>query len=114
MKKLSLFLSFLFVMYANEPKILKVDCKRAVDNSYSFFVTVKHNDTSSEHYVTRWEVLSEKGDILAIRILYHPHINEQPFTRALYGIELPNISKVYIRAYDIVHGYSKNYEVILP
>ena len=114
MKKFLLLIISIF-LYANEPKIIDVKADRANDNSYNFHVTVKHNDVSNDHYVNRWEVVDEKGNILAIRILFHPHINEQPFTRSLYGIDLPlNIEKVYVRAKDIVHGYSKNYEVILP
>jgi len=113
MKKIVLLIISIF-LFANEPKVINVKVDRT-NNSYNFHVTIKHNDLSNEHYVNRWEIVDEKGNILAIRILFHPHIKEQPFTRSLYKIDLPsNMKKVYIRAHDIVHGYSKKYEVILP
>jgi hypothetical protein len=44
--------------------------------------------------------------VLATRILHHPHVNEQPFTRSLGGVMIPaDISAVTVRAHDSVHGY---------
>jgi hypothetical protein len=44
--------------------------------------------------------------VLGTRILHHPHVNEQPFTRNLSGVNIPNtIETVTIRAHDSVHEY---------
>lgn len=70
-----------------------------------FTVTVRHADNGWEHYADRWEVLDESGRILAVRVLRHPHVDEQPFTRSLIGVVLPaEVERVRIRAHDSVHG----------
>jgi len=74
---------------------------------YHFRVTVRHADEGWEHYADRWEVRKLDGTVLATRILYHPHVNEQPFTRDLEGVAIPEgITAVVIRAHDSVHGFS--------
>ena len=45
-------------------------------------VTLRHADTGWDHYANRWEVIGPDGRVLATRVLYHPHVNEQPFTRS--------------------------------
>jgi hypothetical protein len=74
-------------------------------STYSFNVTVRHADEGWEHYANRWEVLSLEGAVLATRVLAHPHVNEQPFTRSLSGVKLPAGTKeVRSRMNDKVHG----------
>jgi hypothetical protein len=69
-------------------------------------VTVRHADEGWSHYADRWEVVAPDGRILGTRVLRHPHVGEQPFTRALAGVLVPaSISKVTIRAHDSVHGF---------
>jgi hypothetical protein len=37
--------------------------------------------------------------------LLHPHEAEQPFTRSLSGVEIPeDVGEVEVRAHDNVHG----------
>ena len=68
--------------------------------------TVEHADEGWDHYADRWEVLAPDGTILATRELLHPHVEEQPFTRSLAGVVIPDgIEEVIIRAHDNVHGY---------
>ncbi|MFQ5971249.1 MAG: hypothetical protein ACE5Q3_02890 [Alphaproteobacteria bacterium] len=74
--------------------------------SWRFDVTVRHDDTGWDHYADKWEVLAPDGTVLGTRVLLHPHENEQPFTRSLTGVELPDgIDTVIIRAHDSVDGY---------
>jgi hypothetical protein len=71
-----------------------------------FIVAVKHADEGWEHYADRWEVITPEGRVLAVRVLRHPHVGEQPFTRALDGVIVPpGIERVRVRARDLVHGY---------
>ena len=47
------------------------------------------------------------GRILGERQLAHPHLNEQPFTRGLANIKIPeNNTVLYIEAHDKLHGWS--------
>jgi hypothetical protein len=71
-----------------------------------FFVTVRHADEGWKHYADRYEVLAPDGSVLATRVLQHPHVEEQPVTRALGGVRIPaGITRVRVRAHDLVHGY---------
>ncbi len=81
-----------------------------------FAVTVAHADEGWKHYADRWEILSPEGEVLATRVLRHPHVDEQPFTRSLPGVILPEgITRVTVRANDSVHGYGgKTFPVTIP
>lgn len=75
--------------------------------SWSFSVTLKHDDTGWDHYAEMWQVFSPEGDLLAERRLLHPHVEEQPFTRMLSGVTVPQeVNEVVIQARDTVHGVS--------
>jgi len=86
------------------------------DGGYSFAVTLKHPDTGWEHYADGWEVLAPDGTSLGMRVLAHPHVNEQPFTRSLGGIVIPEgTTEVTIRARDNVDGWTaETYTFALP
>ncbi len=72
---------------------------------YRFVVTVRHDDTGWEHYADNWQVMAPDGTVLATRVLVHPHVGEQPFTRTLSGVEPPaGIGRLTVRAHDSVHG----------
>ncbi len=102
---LSLFLHF-STSYAGEADVIKVDAKKLSKNTYHFSVTVFHKDTGWKHYANKWEIIGKDGTIFETRILHHPHVNEQPFTRSLSGVEIPDYVKfVTIRAYGSVHKY---------
>jgi hypothetical protein len=91
------------VTYAD---VLFVVAEEREDGAWLFDVTVRHEDTGWEHYADAWEVLSPDGSMLAKRVLAHPHVGEQPFTRSLSGIEIPpEYEQVLVRAHDLVHGY---------
>ena len=102
-------------LWAGEADVLGVKKQKKTDGSYIFSVTVIHADEGWDHYADRWEVVTLDGKILGTRVLLHPHVGEQPFTRSLAGVEIPEgINKVIIRARDSVHGYGgKEIEVVL-
>jgi len=91
---------------AGEADVVDVKISRSSGGSYSFDVAVRHADTGWKHYADSWEVLDNKGNILGKRVLVHPHVDEQPFTRSLSGVKIPEeLSTVTIRAHDSVHKY---------
>lgn len=81
-----------------------------------FAVTLRHADEGWEHYADRWEVLAPDGTLLATRVLAHPHVGEQPFTRRLPGVVVPEgVERVRIRARDSVHGFGgQEVWVVIP
>jgi hypothetical protein len=79
-----------------------------------FVVTVRHEDEGWNHYANAWEVVAPDGTVLATRVLQHPHVGEQPFTRELAGVRVPaTLASVRIRARDSVHGFGGR-EVVVP
>ncbi|MBD3671686.1 MAG: hypothetical protein HUJ29_13025 [Gammaproteobacteria bacterium] len=91
---------------ANEVEIINVSMK-AMQGGFYVSVTLKHDDTGWEHYADAWQVVDESGKVLGKRVLYHPHENEQPFTRSLRGLKIPSSTRiVYVEAHDKVHGWS--------
>ncbi|MGD8576515.1 MAG: hypothetical protein PVG13_05475 [Thiohalophilus sp.] len=70
-------------------------------------VTLRHADTGWDHYADGWQVVTPDGKVLGHRTLYHPHVDEQPFTRSLSGINIPQgLNQVIVEAHDKVHGWS--------
>lgn len=89
-----------------EADVVEVEFVETDDGNFDFIVTVSHADTGWDHYAERWEVVDVDGTILGERVLLHPHVNEQPFTRSLGGVRIPaDVNEVRIRAYDKVHGW---------
>jgi len=89
-----------------EADVVGVEVVKDGSGSYRFNVGVSHEDTGWEHYADRWEVLGPDGSALGTRTLLHPHVDEQPFTRSLSGVKIPEgVTEVSIRAHDSVHEY---------
>jgi len=94
------------VASAGEVDVEAVSFKQATDGSYRFDVTLRHADAGWDHYADRWDVLTPAGEIIATRTLHHPHVDEQPFTRSLSGVKIPeDVEQVLVRGHDSVHGY---------
>jgi len=93
-------------VYAGEADVVDVKVMMTGKNAYSFDVTVSHADEGWKHYADKWDVVAPDGTVLGTRTLYHPHEDEQPFTRSLSGVKIPeSIEEVTVRAHDSVHGY---------
>ena len=91
---------------AGEAHVEKVNVTVTGKNSFRFDITVRHADEGWKHYADKWEVVAPDGSVLGTRTLYHPHVDEQPFTRSLSGVAIPGgIGEVTIRAHDSKHGY---------
>ncbi len=96
-------------LLAGDVKILATEFKQSADNSWSVNVTLEHDDSGWEHYADNWRVVDADGNVLGDRVLYHPHVDEQPFTRSLSAVDLPEgVTTVYIEAHDKVHGWTEN------
>ena len=104
---ITILLSYSSTAVAGQARIIDVNVTNN-NGSFRFDVTLEHADSGWDHYADGWEVVSTAGDVLGKRVLAHPHVNEQPFTRSLSGVQIPqDVKKVSIRAHDSVHGYNK-------
>ena len=84
--------------WADDPKIIDVKVRK-VGMDWRVDVTLEHPDTGWDHYADGWEILDAEGNQLGYRQLHHPHVNEQPFTRSLSNLMLPDGTReIFIRA----------------
>ena len=91
---------------AGEADVVNAVATQEAAGTWRFDVTVAHADEGWDHYADQWEVLAPDGTVLGTRVLFHPHVEEQPFTRSLSGIVIPeSVTTVTVRARDSVHGY---------
>ena len=94
-------------VYAGEVEVVKTQFEYRT-GSWHVRTTLRHGDTGWPHYADAWRVVSEKGEDLGTRTLFHPHEQEQPFTRS-HTVHIPKgVNIVYVEAHDKVHGWSKN------
>jgi len=83
------------------------------ETTWTFHVTVEHPDTGWEDYADGWDVVAPEGQVLKpdpedafTRVLLHPHVEEQPFTRSQSGVVVrEDVTQVRVRAHDIVDGF---------
>lgn len=110
-----IFLLLPTILFAGEADVVRVEVDKS-GSTYNFHVTVAHKDEGWQHYTNKWDIIGIDGQVLATRILHHPHDNEQPFTRSLSGVAIgEGISSVTVRAHDLVHKYGgKEMRVELP
>jgi hypothetical protein len=91
---------------ADPPGITDVTA-RAAGDAWRVSVTIAHPDTGWDHYADGWRIETAEGTVLGTRVLAHPHVTEQPFTRSLSGVDIPSgIQTVYIRARCSVDGWN--------
>jgi hypothetical protein len=93
-------------LLAGAVEIVLVELRRSGDE-WRPDVTLRHADSGWEHYADAWRIRSSDGQVLSRRTLYHPHVDEQPFTRSGPAFVLPpGSSGVVVEAHDSVHGWS--------
>ena len=91
--------------FAEAPKVVKA-VAHATGMGWNFDVTLAHPDTGWDHYADGWEIVDAEGQVFGTRILHHPHVEEQPFTRSLRQVMLPDGTReVFIRVKCSAHGW---------
>lgn len=88
----------------------------ADDTAYEFVVTMSSPYDSPERYADAWRVIGDDGVVYGVRELLHDHAGEQPFTRSLGGVQIPNtVTSVRIQGRDQVYGWGgEEVAVTLP
>ncbi len=96
-----------FAAFADDAVIDGAEVRQS-DAGWSFSVTLSHGDTGWDDYADGWRVVLEDGTVLGIRELLHPHVTEQPFTRSLGSVNVPDgVKQVYIEARTNTDGWGK-------
>lgn len=96
-----------------DPSVIENVTARQSGGTWSFDVTLSHPDTGWDHYADGWRVLDMQGNELGMRVLHHPHVNEQPFTRSLGGVTVPEgAAQVQVQARCSVDGWDSEMVVV--
>jgi hypothetical protein len=107
MKYIVTFLALMASPAVADQPVIEAATATQSDSTWRFDVTLRHADTGWDHYADAWEVLSPDGQSLGLRVLAHPHVDEQPFTRSLAGVTVPaGTDHVMIRARCLVDGWA--------
>ncbi len=101
--------------FADSPVVDVVKLTPLGGTSWRVDVTVSHADTGWEHYANGWRVSDAAGEELGFRVLHHPHVKEQPFTRSL-TLDIPeSVTIIRVQAIDLLHGAGElSAEVVVP
>jgi hypothetical protein len=90
---------------AGQAAVLEAKVTANANGTYAVSATIYHKDTGWDHYADKFDVLTSDGTVIATRVLYHPHVDEQPFTRSIGNVQAPvGTTEIVIRAHDSVHG----------
>lgn len=102
-----LFLCSAIPVHAGDVEIVGTTFTKRGD-TWQVSTTLRHADTGWEHYADAWRVITDAGEELGTRVLSHPHVDEQPFTRSLGDVTIPaDTYIVHVEAHDKVHGWGK-------
>ena len=92
---------------AGAADVIAATARQAADGSWSFEVTMRCDDRGPDYFCDRFEVLTPTARVVGVRRLLHDHTDEQPFTRDLQGVNVPDgLSRgVLIRGHHNIRGY---------
>ena len=101
---------------ASYPDVVDVVLEEVGERQYRVAVTVCSAYDGPERYADAWRVVTPDGDVLGVRELLHDHAGEQPFTRSLDGVEVPEgVDTVVVEGRDLVNGWGGGtLEVAVP
>ena len=90
---------------ASYPDVVDVTV-RSDGTGYTFDATISSPYDSPERYADAFRVRTPDGTVLGVRELTHPHQDEQPFTRSLSDVEVPDdVDRLIVEGRDLVNGW---------
>ncbi|RDC75280.1 hypothetical protein DLJ49_00560 [Rhodovulum sp. 12E13] len=92
-------------LLADPAEIVAASAERG-PQGWTVSVTLRHGDSGWDDYADGWRVVSDGGEVLGTRELLHPHVDEQPFTRRLSGLDLPEGRHVWVESSTNTTGWS--------
>ena len=73
---------------------------------WTFAATVSSPYDSADRYADAWRIVGPDGTVYGTRELAHDHAAEQPFTRIIQGVEIPDdVDVITIEARDQANGW---------
>jgi len=92
---------------AGAADVIAATARQLADGTWSFEVTMRCDDKNAAYFCDRFEVLTPTARVIGVRRLLHDHTDEQPFTRDLQGVNVPDgfPRGVLIRGHHNIRGY---------
>lgn len=88
------------------PDVLAVTATQVGDGSWTVAATISSPYDSPSRYADAFRVLAPDGEELGVRILTHDHASEQPFTRSLNSVDIPDtVSVIVVEGRDQQSGW---------
>lgn len=87
------------------PNVIAAEATK-VGNTWTVRATLSSPYDTPDRYADAFRVLTDDGIELGVRILWHDHANEQPFSRSLSGVAVPDdLVWVTIEGRDKTYGW---------
>jgi len=87
------------------PDIVGVEVSRS-GSGYTFAVTLSSPYDTAQRYANAFRVRAEDGTVYGVNELTHDHASEQPFTRSLFGVQIPaGVTNVVVEGLDQANGW---------
>ncbi|HUG85514.1 MAG TPA: hypothetical protein VMM13_13170 [Euzebya sp.] len=78
----------------------------ASGDAWRLTATLSSPYDSPERYADAFRAATEDGTQLGVRELLHDHAGEQPFTRSLEDLQIPeDIDRIVVQGRDLEHGW---------
>jgi hypothetical protein len=88
------------------PDVLSVELVATGNGIYRVSVTLSSPYDTPSRYADAWRILTLDGTVLGARVLTHDHQVEQPFTRTLSGVVIPeDVTEVTVEGRDQISGW---------
>ncbi len=88
------------------PDVIGATAERRDDGSWDFTATLSSPYDTAARYADAWRVVGSDGEVYGTRELAHDHGAEQPFTRSLSGVVIPDdVTEVTIEGRDQTSGW---------
>lgn len=95
------------------PDVIAVKVRASGQNLFDFDVTISSPYDTPGRYADGFRVYTTTNQLLGERKLLHDHQNEQPFTRDLSAVVIPEgLKTVLVQARDQKHGYGGKVVVV--
>ncbi len=87
------------------PDVIDAELEPAGD-TWRLSATLSSPYDTPERYSDAFRALTPDGEELGVRVLLHDHANEQPFTRALTDLQIPDdVDTIIVEGRDLEHGW---------
>lgn len=88
------------------PDVIGARAEPGANGTWTVHATLSSPYDTPERYADAWRVIGPDGTVYGVRELAHDHASEQPFTRSLSGVEIPDgVTEVTIEGRDQVSGW---------